>query len=83
MVLAIDGRGPSNEMGHHLQPKKTKIALYYPCVLQQKIFYSPFIILTRQSTLVLKWMSRTGGNDKMRRQLQVKKTKLSLYQPFI
>ena len=51
-VDVIDRHGPSNEMRCQLQPKKTKVVLYYSFVYQQKIFYPPF--LTRRSALVLK-----------------------------
>ena len=46
MVLAvhvIDRRGSSNEMRLQLQPKKTKVRLYYLFILQQKTFQPPFI----------------------------------------
>ena len=43
MALAIDRRGPSNEMRRQLQPKKAKVRLYLLFIQQQKTFYSPFI----------------------------------------
>ena len=47
----IDRRGPSNEIHRHLQPKETKVTLYYPCILQP--FTHP-LLLARQSASVLK-----------------------------
>ena len=44
-VNVIDRCGPSNKMCHQLQPKKTKVMLYY--IAGKKV-------LTRQSALVLK-----------------------------
>ena len=43
MAFAIDRGGLNNEMRHQLQPKKTKVMLYYPFYMQQKAFYPPFI----------------------------------------
>ena len=43
VVDVIDRRGPSNEIRRQLQPKKTKVRLYYPLTWYQKIFYPPFI----------------------------------------
>ena len=42
-VDVIDRHGPSKEMRHHLQPKKTKVTLYYLCILQQNMFYLSYI----------------------------------------
>ena len=46
MTLAIDkihGRGPSDKMRPQLQPKKTKVRLYQPLILQQKASYTLYI----------------------------------------
>ena len=46
MALAVDvmdRRDPGNEMVYQLKPKKTKVRLYQPFILQQKTFHLPFI----------------------------------------
>jgi len=43
VVDVIDRRGHSYEIRHQLQPKKTKVRLYMPFILQQKTFYPSFI----------------------------------------
>ena len=49
-VDAIDRCGRSNEMRYQLQPKETKVTLYY----NSKSDFTCCILLTRQSALVLK-----------------------------
>ena len=59
MVLAvdvIDRHGPSNEIRRQLQPKKTKVRLYYVAVYiaaKDYVFTHPSL-LTRRSASVLK-----------------------------
>ena len=43
MGIAVDGRGPNNEMRPQLQRKKTKVGLYLPLILQQKASYALYI----------------------------------------
>ena len=46
MTLAVDkihGGGPSDKMRPQLQPKKTKVRLYQPLILQQKVSYALYI----------------------------------------
>ena len=42
-INVIDRHGPSNKMRCQLQPKKTKLRLYYLFIKQQKTFYPSFI----------------------------------------
>ena len=51
-VNVIDRHGPSNEMRCHLQPKETKVTLYYPN--SKRRFISPSLLTTRRIALVLK-----------------------------
>ena len=46
MALAIDimhERGPSNEMCPQLQPKTTKVRLYWLLIKHQKVYYVLYI----------------------------------------
>ena len=47
---STDGPGPSNEMCLQLQPKRTKVTLYY----NSKSPFNHHTLLARWSTLVLK-----------------------------
>ena len=49
-INVIDRHGPSNEMRRHLQPKKTKVRLYY----SSKRGFTCSLSLTRRRALVLK-----------------------------
>ena len=48
-VNADNGRGPSNKMYHHLQPKKTKVMLYLAFIYH----FTRCTLLTRQSKSIL------------------------------
>ena len=53
-VNVIERRDPSNEMRRQLQPKNTKVRLYYPFIYVAARRFSHPSLLTRQSALVLK-----------------------------
>ena len=79
MTLAVDtihGRGPSNKMHPQLQPKKTKVRLYY----SNNRCYKRCTLLTRRSAvLAVDMMHGHAPSNKMRPQLQPKKTEVWLY----
>ena len=53
-VDVIDRNGPSNEMRRQLQPKETKVRLYYSYLYSSKRCFIRPSLLTRQSASVLK-----------------------------
>ena len=61
-INSVDGRGHSNETCREFLPKKTKVTLYYTFNI-----VTSCTLLTRRSTLVLKWAYHAGGKAFKRR----------------
>ena len=74
---------PQYKMHHQSQPNKIKIRLYQLFMQQQKIFYLSFITNQMECFSFKSECVVRVENGKMCRQLQLRKTKVRLYNLFI
>ena len=75
----MHGCGPSNEMRHQLQPKKTTVRLYWPLILQQKASFALYITSKTKDGPCHRYNAWMWCENNMCPQLQLKKIEVRLY----